>query len=410
MSPLPGSELDAQAHARAVGALAALPPGPPRDELRPLLHPRAGQRRLLARAVRRALPAAPAAWRVPAPAAARARARPGGRAASPRRAPGPRPRPRRRRLLLQRRSADCRAHGRQRGSGGNGRLSPRAELRRHAAAVMPSTTTRRRRNGAESAHGADEGIASAHDRIAFKHAIAPTSSCPTPRHATRSATAGTVPARCRGAVELCGETPRRHRRGVRGARRRDADRQVDCARRRNRHPCAIAVRDGAGGRLSTRSTSRCRAATASRAAISSAGRFPAASGSRSISSGRAKSCSTTGTCAGAWCWRLDAPARVAARPTHSVAVGGRLRARDAVGDAGDRVDRGGRCRRARGASHHLQRSTLVPGGAGGDGPSARVTGRDAASRPDAALTSWCRSPWRRWRAACSPPCCSPSPG
>jgi len=55
-------------------------------------------------------------------------------------------------------------------------------LRRHAEHYHAKA-----RDGAESRHGAGEGIASAHDRVAFKHAITPDELVPdaTPRHAFR---------------------------------------------------------------------------------------------------------------------------------------------------------------------------------------------------------------------------------
>ena len=229
-------------------------------------------------------------------------------------------------------------------------------LRRHAEHYHAKA-----RDGAESTHGGDEGIASAHDRVAFKHAI-------TARRArARRRAAPRVPRplagcrrRCRGAFELRGDARRGHHGGVRGARRRDEDRQDDCARRRDRHRALPRARrrgrpafDHARprdaelrrrrGPLSGRrvDSRRLRPAARSRAGERSRARRPA--------HGRQRRAAPRSACA-----------RHRAALPHGVAVGGRLRARDAVGDARLGVERRGRRRQLRGAPRDPRRRRLTP--------------------------------------------------
>ena len=243
-------------------------------------------------------------------------------------------------------------------------------LRRH-----PEHYHAKARNGAESAHGAGEGIASAHDRVAFKHAIAPDELVPdaTPRHAFRDRWHGAG-----GDAEVLSSYAETRVEGTAvefealvGATRIGKSIALDGATVTVRYR----VRDGAGGRLSTTLDLAMPSCDGVAGRYLVGGSIPGGFG-QPLDLERASELvlddrhmrrqrRAAPRSAGAY--------RRAALP-HGVAVGGRLRARDAVGDAGDRVDRRGRCRGARGASHDPQRSAIVPGGAGGDEPSAHGDG------------------------------------
>ena len=190
-------------------------------------------------------------------------------------------------------------------------------LRRHAEHYH----ARSARDGAGPATAA-RGIASAHDRVRVQaRDRSPPSSCPTPR--ARDAVprhAGWTPtAACGG-----GYRATRRRRGGHHGRMFEAlvgaariGKRI-VARRRDRRGAIARARTARAAGLRPRSTSRCRAATASRAAISSAGRSPAASGSRSISSEPSEVVLDDRHMGGSVVLRLDPPARVTARPYHTV--------------------------------------------------------------------------------------------